>query len=303
MTQQFLTAGPAAGTAVSNANTGGTQTTTGGNLAWENDSYTGRTRLRLNYTSNAGALSVRFNLTDQTKTHIAFTEKFVAPSSAPSAEMQVLSIRHSAGKCFSLAWETTGELRFLDSANAASTVAAAGTLTAGSEYVAAIVADGGTGSTDSATVHIYPVGSGTAAATANPTGKNFTTNPFFAFDLGGGTISSGSFAVMDVQVSTGSSTQTEIADYVATAPLSTPVVTLGATTAPTTVGGTNGSQVVTWAAVAGATSYEAWVTKNDANDPNPLQGDFTLVATGVTSPYTFTGLNPAQYDYGIKAKA
>jgi hypothetical protein len=61
--------------------------------------------------------------------------------------------------------------------------------------------------------------------------------------------------------------------------------------------------VVTWSAVSGATSYEAWITKNDPNDPNPLQADFTLVATGVSSPYTFVGLSQANYDYGIKAKA
>lgn len=84
-----------------------------------------------------------------------------------------------------------------------------------------------------------------------------------------------------------------------TEPLPAPTVTLGATTKPSTIGGSNGSQVVTWGAVAGAASYEAWL----ATGNTPAQGDFTLVASGVTSPYTFTGLSAGTRAYGIKAKA
>jgi hypothetical protein len=82
-----------------------------------------------------------------------------------------------------------------------------------------------------------------------------------------------------------------------TTPLATPVVTAGTTTAPTTIGGTNGSQVVTWPAVTNANSYNAYI----ANKASPLQSDFTLVATSVTSPYTFTGLSAGTYSYGIQA--
>lgn len=84
-----------------------------------------------------------------------------------------------------------------------------------------------------------------------------------------------------------------------TVTLPTPVVTLGTTTNPSTIGGTNGSQVVTWPAVSGATSYVAYI----ANGSSPAQGDFTQVAAGVTSPYTFTGLAAGTYSFGIRAKA
>jgi hypothetical protein len=80
--------------------------------------------------------------------------------------------------------------------------------------------------------------------------------------------------------------------------LSTPTVTLGTTTNPTTAGGTNGSQVVTWGAVSNATSYDAY----KATKGSPAQSDFTLVASGVTSPYTFTSLAAGTYSFGIMAK-
>jgi hypothetical protein len=82
-------------------------------------------------------------------------------------------------------------------------------------------------------------------------------------------------------------------------PLATPVVALGTTTNPTTVGGSNGSQVVTWGAVSGATSYVAYRAPGNS----PAQGDFVQVATAVTSPYTFTGLSAGTYSFGIRAKA
>lgn len=81
--------------------------------------------------------------------------------------------------------------------------------------------------------------------------------------------------------------------------LPTPVVTAGATTKPTTVGGSDGTQVVTWPAVAGASSYDSY----RAAGPSAAQEDYVLVQAGVTSPYTFTGQSRGAYLYGIKAKA
>ena len=91
-------------------------------------------------------------------------------------------------------------------------------------------------------------------------------------------------------------------DYIGppSVPLATPVVTLGAKTDATTQGGTDGTQTVTWPAIPGAASYEAHIA---LGTPAPTQGDFTLKAAGVTSPYTFTGLPAGQHAYGIKAKA
>lgn len=82
-------------------------------------------------------------------------------------------------------------------------------------------------------------------------------------------------------------------------PLSTPVVTVTGSKDPTTVNGTDGEATVTWPAVSGATSYEAW--RSTVN--NPGQSDFVLVAEGVTSPYKFVGLGATQHALGIKAKA
>jgi len=85
--------------------------------------------------------------------------------------------------------------------------------------------------------------------------------------------------------------------------LTTPTVSSGTLVNPTTSVSTDGSVVISWSAVSNATSYEAW----KATKASPLQSDFTLVATGVTSPYTVTGLSAASsgttYSLGIKAKA
>jgi hypothetical protein len=84
------------------------------------------------------------------------------------------------------------------------------------------------------------------------------------------------------------------------APLATPVVTLLTKTTPTTVGGSDGTQQVSWPNVSGAVSYDAYV----ANSSTPAQEDFVRVGTNVgNGPYTFTGLAAGTHAYGIKAKA
>lgn len=83
-----------------------------------------------------------------------------------------------------------------------------------------------------------------------------------------------------------------------TTPLATPSITLGAATNPSTVGGTNGTQVVSWPSVSGAASYDAYVSYA----VTPTQDDFTRIATGVTSPATLTGLASGAW-VGIKANA
>ena len=79
-------------------------------------------------------------------------------------------------------------------------------------------------------------------------------------------------------------------------PLDTPVVTV-TDTEPSS--GSDGTATVTWPAVSGAASYVAHL----ASTATPSQGDFTQVETGVTSPYTFTGLTPGAKSFGIQAKA
>lgn len=85
-----------------------------------------------------------------------------------------------------------------------------------------------------------------------------------------------------------------------TVPLGQPTVTLsGSATVPSAPGANDATQTVAWGPVSGASSYEAWRATGTATQ----QSDFTLVATNVTSPYTFTGLGAGTYSYGIKPKA
>lgn len=81
--------------------------------------------------------------------------------------------------------------------------------------------------------------------------------------------------------------------------LATPATVDEGGSEPTTIGGTDGTQDVSWAAVPSAASYNAY----HADGLTPAQGDFTLVASGVTSPYTFTGLDAGDHSFGIKAIA
>lgn len=80
--------------------------------------------------------------------------------------------------------------------------------------------------------------------------------------------------------------------------LGTPIVSLGAATRPSTVGGDDGTQTVTWGSISGAASYDAYIATGDT----PGQEDFDLVQAGVTSPYTFIDLSAGVRAYGIKAK-
>ena len=83
----------------------------------------------------------------------------------------------------------------------------------------------------------------------------------------------------------------------ASTPLATPVLTITGQTDPTTPGGSDGTVTVSWPAVSGAVSYEAgWASGN-------VSSGFSVVATGVTSPYTFTGLSGGVQTVAIKAMA
>ena len=60
----------------------------------------------------------------------------------------------------------------------------------------------------------------------------------------------------------------------------------------------NPNYVSTGTPVDGASSY----TAHRANKLNPSQSDFTQIATGVTSPYTATGLPAGPVAIGIRAE-
>lgn len=174
-------------------------------------------------------------------------------------------------------------------------------LTPGQKYRITVQCLGGSTSASIVTVKVYSQTSGSWTTQVDTTWSsssfNTGTEAVIGVDIGIVTARSTSYTVGwdDVQLNDGAGG--EIGDVVDALP--TPVVTLGATTHPTTAGASDGSQVVSWPSVSGASSYEAWI----ASGSSPAQNAFSLVAVGVTSPYTFTNLSAGVWSYGIKAKA
>lgn len=80
--------------------------------------------------------------------------------------------------------------------------------------------------------------------------------------------------------------------------LPTPMVTKVSQIDPSSAGQSDGSMTVSFTPVDGASSY----TAHRANKLNPAQSDFTQVASGVTSPYTATGLPAGPVSIGIRAE-
>ena len=80
--------------------------------------------------------------------------------------------------------------------------------------------------------------------------------------------------------------------------LPTPRVTKVSQIDPSSAGQSDGSMTVFFTPVDGASSY----TAHRANKLNPSQSDFTQIASGVTSPYTATGLPAGPVAIGIRAE-
>ena len=191
----------------------------------------------------------------------------------------------------------TGKIQFVENTGSgtALNVSSTASLSAATPYVLMILIDTGANTFSAAA---YPYGSTMAAATISGT-------------LGGAMADAPSLQQVRWAVGTATSlsyldTNSDFAighgDWLArtdvSVQLDTPAVSLGATTDPSTIGGADGSAVVSWSAVSNATSYDAYI----AAGSSPAQGDFTLVASGVTSPYTFTGLSAGTASFGIRAK-
>lgn len=229
-----------------------------------------------------------------------FSGVLTTPASAPATNLIVASACNTGGSGrVQLTIDTSFRLCVQQVGGTVTPITSA--LTAGTKYRVTLVVTGGSTTASSVTAKVY---SGSGGAWTTQVGSTYTSTTFNAgtdavvgVDLGIGNTMAASYTVGwdDIQVNDGAGS--EIGDIVTA--LATPVVTLGTTTNPTTVGGSNGTQVVTWPAVSGAASYEAWI----AEDATPAQGDFTLKTVGVTSPYTFTGLEAGEYAFGIKAKA
>ena len=80
--------------------------------------------------------------------------------------------------------------------------------------------------------------------------------------------------------------------------LGTPAVTKLSQIDPSAIGLSDGSMTVSFTPVDGASGYTAWKSPS----LTPTQASFTQIASGVTSPYTATGLAAGPVSIGIRAE-
>lgn len=227
---------------------------------------------------------------------------YIRMTALPSADQTVIWLGNGSSQRANVEITSGGAIRFRDDGNTARWISggattSVGTMTTNTWYRIEFYANMGTGA---ARLVVYPGDSTTPVTNMDSgawTGVNFGADSYTAVRVGtsAGTGTTTLTAYLDA-VGIEDAATGLVGPYAVT--LDTPVVTLGTTTNPSTVGGSDGSQVVTWAAISGAASYDAYL----ATEATPDQGDFVLEATGVTSPYTFTGLSEGVYAFGIQAK-
>lgn len=299
---QYLFEGGSEGATVNNANSGSSASSVNGGthvFAAAAKAH-GALGFRMTNASGAGTFRRYPFAGGATTTVFQFSGVVTLPAQAPLQNASIVSLPNSSGSARLAVAITPNSKLVITDVGSAHYVNLAD-ITWGAKYRITIEAVGGSPTASQVTAHVYSGTTSWDTVIGTPLSANnwnMSTDNIVGVDVG--VVSSpGAIALTagwdDVQLNDGAGS--EIGDIVEQ--LATPVVTLGAATNPSTVGGADGSQVVTWAAVPSASSYEAWI----ANGASPAQGDFTLVATGVTSPYTFTGLTAGERAYGIKAKA
>jgi len=227
-----------------------------------------------------------------------FSLEFSLPS-LPGSDFHIARLTDgSDARLVSIHVSNTNRLRLSDATGTASGIwTATDALVAGTKYRVEVWAKAGsTSTTAEIRVAYFLAGSTTPIQSFTTTAGSVATGTPFARFIWGRITTSTIQAAFDSPVW---ETDGTALPGPLSVPLDTPVVTRGAATNPTTVNGTDGTQVLTWPAVANAASYQFW----QAESANPAQGDFVLKASGVTSPYTVTGLSAGTHAYGIKAKA
>jgi hypothetical protein len=225
-----------------------------------------------------------------------FSIEFQMPS-LPGSDFHLARLTGASdARLVSIHVSNTNRLRLSDGTGTASGIwAATDALVAGTKYRVEVWAKAGTTSTTAEIrTAYYLAGSTTPIGSFTTTAGSIATGTPFAGFIWGRITTSTIQATFDSPVW---ETDGTALPGPLTVPLGTPVVTKGTTTNPTTTSSTDGTQVVTWPAVTDAVTYTAW----RAAGSSPTQGSFAQVATGVTSPYTFTGLSQGTYSFGIKA--
>ncbi|MDR6613600.1 hypothetical protein [Leifsonia sp. 1010] len=261
------------------------------------DGMRGTTGLRVNVGTATAIVRYDMNADNDIA---AFSLVFTMPASAPGAFAQFFSVRTGSGRAASLGISTNGRLYVADAGASGGTITyvtpTAGTLAYGSQYRVELRLQGNSTTAGKINCAVYsPSSTSSAIATMTPvTNANLTAATLHQVEIGNSGPTAISVGLEDLQMDDGRTT--EIGPVLV--PLAAPSVTAGTTTNPSATGATDGSQVVLWAAVANAASYDAY----KATNTSPAQSDFALVASNVTSPYTFTGLGAGPYAFGIMAK-
>lgn len=251
--------------------------------------------------STSGGAYAQYDLGSTTEIAL---RKYMRWTALPSADTGIIWLGNGSSQRLHVEVTTTGAMRVRDDANAArwngAVTTSVGTVSTGTWIRYQLEA------TMSATVgtfrlRAYSLDSTTPLTNMDSgamTGQNTGPDAWTTLRVG-------------VKTSTGTNTGTAYLDDIAFDPatstaigpytevLATPTLTVDDFSDPTTVGGSDGSITISWGAIAGATSYDAYI----APGPDPDPGDFTLVEAGVTSPYEFDGLEDGLWAPGIQAKA
>lgn len=249
--------------------------------------------------SATGADFVRYAMTAD-NAQAAYSFVFRTPATNPSGFAPILNFRSTGGRAMNVGVASNGRFYVNDSANTTTYVSAAsggGAITGNTKYRCELRLVGNTTTAGKIDCSLYlPTDTTPLVTLTTITNANLRAELLHGVEVGNnaGAPVAIDFGIDDLQMDDGRTT--EIGPILVQ--LTAPTVTLGTTTNPTTVGGTNGSQVVTWGAVSNATSYDAYI----AAKSSPAQSDFTLVASGVTSPYTFSSLAAGTYSFGIMAQ-
>lgn len=285
-------------------------------LAWANSSGatlvvtgTGAAAIISTTHSAHGTRSAKF--TAGSTTGACYTQKTISSTALaltmsiyidtlPSADNSIYWVGNAGSQRWSVELTTTGAIRFRDDTNAA-------------KWNGAVTTSTGTIPTGQwVRVEVYVTRSATVGTFRLVAYSGDSTTPMSGLDSGVMTSqNTGPDTYTDLRYGskTSSNTNTGVLyiddfDYNETATgligpyqaaLPTPVATITNITSPSTVGGSDGTIVITWPAVAGAAGYDV-SRVTGAGGPT-----FTPTATGVTSPYTFTGLSAGSYTVAVRA--
>lgn len=296
---QYLFEGGSEGATVNNANSGSSASSVAGgtHIFAAAAKAHGALGFRMTNASGAGTFRRYPFASSATATTFQFSGVVTLPNQAPLQNTSLVGFPNSGGSWrLYIAVNPSGNITIEDVGVAHTATLLTGA-TWGAKYRITVEAVGGSTTASQVTARLY---SGTTSWTTevgnavNVNNWNMSTDNLIGADIG--IISSPGAIVLtagwdDVQLNNGAGSRIgDIAEQ-----LATPVVTLGATTNPSTVGGSDGSQVVTWAAVPGAHHYEAGIASGD------VTSGFTVVNSNATSPYTYTGLAAGTYTVAVRA--